>query len=549
MRLSVRLILLSGLLAVPGISQAAKTYGLVIGINDYQHVTRLDGARADAVDIAAALKRAGASRIIRLLDREADKQTIVDAWDRLLNEAEPGDTLFLSYAGHGAQVPERIKGEEKDGLDEFWVLPAFDPKDVASTRGETVFDNELNGWFASAAARGIRVVFISDSCHAGGMQRAVSGKLRFVDFGKERVLGELFASLLGSEPEKVEPEADLPKDVTMLAATSEDLPVPEVIINGEARGALSWSIARALEGMADTDANGVLTRSELEDYVYSTVRSQSEALQTPVFTPEKLDNGDATLMALLAEQPQPENENVAEESTPVPEGGGVGGGELSVATLDPVFQGGGYTGSNLAIARALGFEPAVNLDTRGKRQPPLSRLVGSNSFVWDASAGTLTTPNGDIAAEDIDQKTVDAVVEKQLLLNFLKSVSARHAGKITLKPVREVYLERDRIKFEPAMGTMRNMLVFNLANNGEVQYIDRVADGMPVDRTPLREMQVVAPFGADHLVAISTDQPLDFIGNQMRQGLGAKALLEILMKKVDFSKAAVAIAPIYTRQQ
>jgi metacaspase-1 len=68
-----------------------------------------------------------------------------------------GDTLLLTYSGHGGQV-DNINPDsdaEEDELDETWCL--FDRE---------FLDDELYALFANFAA-GVRVVVLSDSCHSG----------------------------------------------------------------------------------------------------------------------------------------------------------------------------------------------------------------------------------------------------------------------------------------------------------------------------------------------------------------------------------------------
>ena len=70
-----------------------------------------------------------------------------------------GDYFFLTYSGHGGQVPD-VTGEEEDKKDETWCL--FD--------GELI-DDELY-LELSRFAEGVRVLVLSDSCHSGTVTRA-----------------------------------------------------------------------------------------------------------------------------------------------------------------------------------------------------------------------------------------------------------------------------------------------------------------------------------------------------------------------------------------
>ena len=521
MLIGLRSLVLGLLVAAPAFAQAASHSALVIGINEYTAVPSLDGAANDAQDIAAALTRNGAARVLMLTNREATKANIVNAWNTLVNDARPGDTIFVTYAGHGAQLRELKPGDERDGLDEFWVLPGFDPRNLRETWQESVFDNELHQWFTEAGRKGVRVVFVSDSCHSGGMDRTVKGKKRFVEFGDSRMLSELLAAAGGGTGTSTAPEAEnrTPENVTMLAATAEALPVPEVVIEGKSRGALSWAFARAIEGKADRDGDGVVTRIELEDYVMSTVRMRSESLQNPVFTPVAARSADESLFPVNHAPALTSSVRAAEKTGRRP----------------------------MLRARELGFEPVLPLVVTGTDVVPENVEPADNAYEWDARTGLFRSPNGEVVAEKVSAFTVNDIVSKFILLDFLKAVAEQNPGRTMISPEKQLYLAGDHIKFDTLRGKYRNMLVFNLANTGEVQLLDLVVDGQPQFKSPLREMKVVEPFGSDHLVVISSDEPLEAVGRAVERGVNPKELLAALSQRIDGTDSSIAILPLYTR--
>jgi len=523
MSVVTRLTAIALLLATPALAHAERTFGLVIGINNYHFVQTLDGARPDAIDISQALRRNGATQVVTLLDDDATKANVTGAWQSLMNEAEPGDVIVLSYAGHGAQAPERNAGEERDHLDEFWVLTGFDPDHVRDTWHETIFDNEVYDWVTEASRRGIHVVVVADSCHAGGMDRAVNGKVRFLDFSKNRSMSDLMARMLGSDSGAGQvsniSESVLPANVTLLAATPESQSVPEVAIDGQVRGALSWSFARAVEGLADENGDGIVSRNEMEDYIMANVRMRSESLQTPVFTPLAARSADEAMIPLTSQA----NMQMASESA--------GQGAVQPAPM----------------ARDLGFKPVLPVVVEGSSVKLENTVNGNLPYIWDAKRGVFKTPNGDIAAENVSAYTVNDVVSKFILVDFLKAVASKRPGRTEISPQKRLYRAGDRIKFDALRGNYRNMLVFNLANTGEVQYLDMMVDGQPTSKEFLKEMQVVAPFGSDHLITIASNQPLEPIGRVVQRGVSPKELLQVLQSRIDGTDAAVSITPIYTR--
>lgn len=135
---------------------------LCIGINDYPGTGNdLAGCVNDAQDWATALAGWGFS-ITKLLDAQAGKSAMVAAIRDHVGKAAKGDTIVITYSGHGTWVPDQ-SGDEPDGRDE-----ALCPWDITS--GQVLLDDEIHALFAQRSP-GVRVVLISDSCHSGSVTR------------------------------------------------------------------------------------------------------------------------------------------------------------------------------------------------------------------------------------------------------------------------------------------------------------------------------------------------------------------------------------------
>lgn len=138
---------------------------LCIGINDYPG-TRLDlrGCVNDAQDWQAALLRRGFA-VQTLLDAQATKAAMVEKIATTIGEAERGDSVVITYSGHGTLAPD-LDGDEDDGYDE-----ALCPYDIKE--GNPLIDDEIHRLFA-ARAQGVHLLLISDSCHSGTVTRAAA---------------------------------------------------------------------------------------------------------------------------------------------------------------------------------------------------------------------------------------------------------------------------------------------------------------------------------------------------------------------------------------
>jgi hypothetical protein len=113
----------------------------------------------DANDMAAIARDAGIASTV-LLTRRATRGTVLAAVRAAARHLKSGDLLFLTYSGHGGQIPD-VTGDEADKLDETWCL--YD--------GE-IIDDEIY-LELSRFAEGVRVLVVSDSCHSGTVTRAM----------------------------------------------------------------------------------------------------------------------------------------------------------------------------------------------------------------------------------------------------------------------------------------------------------------------------------------------------------------------------------------
>ena len=119
----------------------------------------LEACEADANDMAAIAKTAGMTSTV-LLTKKATRANALAAVRSASKTLQSGDLLFVTYSGHGGQIPD-VTGEEDDKLDETWCL--YDGQ---------LIDDEVYLELSRFAA-GVRVLVLSDSCHSGTVVRAM----------------------------------------------------------------------------------------------------------------------------------------------------------------------------------------------------------------------------------------------------------------------------------------------------------------------------------------------------------------------------------------
>lgn len=498
----------AALLALAAPAQA-EVYGLVIGVDKYEYVGNLDGAVNDARDIAGSLKRLGAKEVRLLTNKEASRDAILKAWGDLTAKAKDGDTIVWSFAGHGAQSPERIKGSETDGMDEFLVLSGFN-FEGAATR-ERLVDDDI-GEMLSSVPR-LNVLFVADACNSGTMTRAYS---KPKSFKTRNIVGPPIKDDALPLPKRaIEPDADRLSHVVSFSAVPDGELDPEIIIDGQSRGALSFAIARGLDGMADLNKDGLVKKDELEPFVREVVRMAVDGQQHPQIAPKgKRELAIPVNVQAAAAAATPKTEVKQAAATPAPK----------AEPAEPAPE-------NLRFAIVNGGAAAPGLLKQMQRVVPVAQGQQAD-LTWDVSRGEITNQLGDVVSYGGDTDTrafkrvtandaaaadpqadlprVQGVVDKMVLVNLLKDIAMGHGVAMSLQPNDKLHRQGEHLAFAIEGQKLPYMTLFNLGSDGTVNFLYPQANDpqqVPLDRPYKLELSVEPPFGADHLVAILTDKP------------------------------------------
>lgn len=152
----------------------AKGISLHIGLNAVSAAAyggwsgKLNACEADANDMEALAKSRG-FKTTKLLTKAGTRKKVLAAIKSAATALTSGDIFFLTYSGHGGQLPD-MNGDEVDNQDETWCL--YD--------GELA-DDDLN-LALCAFKSGVRVLVLSDSCHSGTATRAIERKANGTTF-------------------------------------------------------------------------------------------------------------------------------------------------------------------------------------------------------------------------------------------------------------------------------------------------------------------------------------------------------------------------------
>src|SRR4029453_7025802 len=121
---------------------------------------QLTACEFDANDMQALAKAQGFTKVTKRLTKKATRNRVLADIKAAAAKLKRNDIFFLTYSGHGGQVPNTGNDFEPDGFDETSCL--YD--------GELI-DDELYAALKQFV-RGVRIFVLSDSCHSGTVLRA-----------------------------------------------------------------------------------------------------------------------------------------------------------------------------------------------------------------------------------------------------------------------------------------------------------------------------------------------------------------------------------------
>ncbi|MBF8274343.1 MAG: DUF4384 protein [Magnetococcales bacterium] len=543
----------------------ADMYGMVIGIDKYTNngvLDSLDGAVNDAKDIENALKVSGAKEVKLLLDKDANRDNILKSWDELLKKSQPGDLIVFSYAGHGSREDEHVKGSEATGKDSVFVLGGFNWEGAGTY--ERIIDDEVAVMLQKALGQDRTVIMVADSCHSGTMTRGgkplVKHKTRF---GKYPTIKD---DKLKIEPSQVG-EKDLEDQTKLLyiGAVQDNEQSPEFDIDGQTRGALSWSFAKALRGGADSDKDGKVTGDEIKQYVTEAIRMQTEGLQHPS-VPGRTRGGIEISLGQSAKSEQAKKAASAPmeiakkppairlailKSKESPES--LAAKLKGVTLVEPpaeaqpvVFtRGRGRVDDAAASAPAAAKVPASDGTAKAAVKPgePVD-------LTWDLEEKVVRTALGDVAAhiessgdapvltrgrgrvednaapaggDSAKLPDVQKVVDKWRAVEVIKQLSDGKSLSISLKPHDGVHPLGAKMTYMIGGHEQKFFTLFNLAADGTVNFLYPLDDGkikdpleIPLGKPYNLVLKAEPPLGSDHVVAIASSAPLTGLHQAMK---------------------------------
>jgi len=503
---------------------SSKVHALVIGIDQYEHLPELRGAVADAKDIDSALHKAGVKDVVMLLDEDARRDRILQEVDKLKDRVQAGDLVILSLAGHGAQEAEKTGPGQKarsvtqlggdgaksdDDTETVFLLAGFNT--VRSATRERILDQEFTHIIRGIEEKGARVLFVADSCSGGGLARSVDPRadnLTYRSAPKYQIEDDALKPISTATDASV---TKLSFDRSIfLAAVDKFSKAPEIKVPGVEgyRGALSYALARAIEGAADLDGDGNITIKELFDYVRDVTYQLSDQRQNIVSlnAPSLKTNKDSvfalTRSVRLADAAvasrQPPTQEAVGLNNPVNFDAIVAKKPIRMASLDE------------ASASLKDLKPSVS-------QFQIVAPADAD-FIWDPRSGDVISA-GDVVARKVQKSDLPHIADRATALLVFKQFMARAPQDIRLLPDSQVHRRGTLVEIKVEDVANRALFLFDVAGDGTVQMLYPIGAAARIiaNQEYRARFEVREPFGSDQIIAVTAPQRLPQLEQDLQE--------------------------------
>jgi len=499
---------------------------LVVGIDAYQNVRPLKGAVADARDVEGALRKMGVKDVTMLLDAQADRASVMREIYRLLDRAREGDLVIFSIAGHGAQEPERVRGSQPDGMDTIFLLPGFQIAGVGTQ--QRIIGTEFNHVIKQLEARGARVLFVADTCHGGGLTREVDPRAEEMSYRQvpRYTISDDELKPISTARDAFLTELDFTKSA-LLAAVDRKTKSPEVRIPGVQgwRGALSYAVARAFEGQADANRDGIVTLRELFTSVRQLVYQLSDQRQNMVAQQSANRNLD-TEVVFAVRGVTPSQPAVAAARLP-----GLQPAAAQARPIEPV-----------RIASRDGH--SGRFDGLAAREAPFEVVSPRQNpdLLWDPTSGDVLA-GGDVIAYRVGRGDLPGVIDRFAAVRGFKQLVARSPQAIRIAPNDQLHRKNARVAVEISDVAARALIALNIAGDGTVQALYPIGTDSPAVAAAEHRMMLMVkePFGADQFVAITSSQRMEGLEQALRRLNQLRSPVQMLQMVQQYAPADARI--------
>jgi len=257
-----------GIPTVP-VKRSPQKNAVLVGINYVGSPYQLQGCINDVVNMQAFLvSKYKYNNTTLITDNTVLKPTrsnILNAFTKLLSDAQVGDILFFHFSGHGTQTAD-VNRDELEGYDEA----------IVSSDLRLIVDDELNTIIRTYLKPGVTLYAIFDSCHSGTVLDLKYNYLDTTNGLKTTVNSKNYETLA---------------NVIMFSGCADNQTSADAYINKKFCGAMTYSLLNALNSNSNPTLLSLLQnmRSYLKNNRYTQVPQLScgnvSAIEKVFFSP------------------------------------------------------------------------------------------------------------------------------------------------------------------------------------------------------------------------------------------------------------------------
>lgn len=272
-------------LSVTAQAQTKRALVIGIGVQEDKAWGKINGDK-DVAFVEEMLRNARfkAGNIRKLVNQQATKATIVDAFGKLVVQSKRGDVVYVHFSGHGQQMKD-VHNDEKDGLDECWIPYDAYRKPCEKDHGEKhLTDDEVNRCLNAIREKvgdTGKMLVVIDACHSGGATRGDDDEVvRGVDDIFEAIKSFIWGNSAEENEKVVNPNALENKErwITVSACRSYQV---NIEMRSPAVGKLTYAIYNKVKGCAGADNDNFM--KQIRMFINSNTGSRP---QYPVMTGE-----------------------------------------------------------------------------------------------------------------------------------------------------------------------------------------------------------------------------------------------------------------------
>ncbi|KAK5632999.1 hypothetical protein RRF57_008713 [Xylaria bambusicola] len=244
-------------------------------VNDVEGVEKLLAAKFPLlapVVLTSSLSSASSLVPMEPEDRQPTFANIKKEIFNIYENARTGDQFFFYFSGHGAQLSRTAQSPARRPTDPS-LLPADYFCGQPAVRGW-----QLNKWLKKFNEKGIQIVIILDSCHAGGAwrhdisYRSPDSWYPPPNLPTDEVAAEEDSKINGRDG-SLEDSWDLnPQYFTLMAACKPDQLAEEKKINGVTNGVFTYAL---LDHLQSKSGVSLPTYRNIRDYITYTIQQHS----------------------------------------------------------------------------------------------------------------------------------------------------------------------------------------------------------------------------------------------------------------------------------